>query len=155
YMLIGLASAPHLRSVGIPGGVEAVLFYLIAYGAMTIGAFAVIGYLDTPERPVRTVDDLGGLIQTNPALALLMGLFLFSLIGIPPTAGFFGKFFLLQGALGIPSTSTGGGVDTAFLFKILSLVTVLNAAVGAWYYLRIAAVIFLRNPLKPEHRKAL
>jgi NADH-quinone oxidoreductase subunit N len=155
YMLIGLASAPHLRNVGIPGGVEAVLFYLIAYGAMTIGAFAVIGYLDTPERPVKTVDDLGGLIRTNPGLALLMGLFLFSLIGIPPTAGFFGKFFLLQGALGIPSTQTGSGVDTASLFKILALVTVLNAAVGAWYYLRIAAVIFLRNPLKPEHRKAL
>ena len=161
YMLIGLAAAPHLRKTGIPGaietigGVEAVLFYLIAYGAMTIGAFAVIGYLNTPERPVENVDDLGGLVRTNPVLALLMGLFLFSLIGIPPTAGFFGKFFLLQGALGIPNAATNnsGAVDTAFLFKILALVTVLNAAIGAWYYLRIAAVIFLRNPLKPESRK--
>jgi NADH-quinone oxidoreductase subunit N len=46
-------------------------------------------------------------------------------------------------------------VDTAFLFQVLAVVTVLNAAIGAWYYLRIAAVIFLRNPLKPQHRKPL
>src|SRR5262249_49018348 len=135
YMLIGLAAAPHLKTPGIPGGVEAVLFYLIAYGAMTIGAFAIIAYLNSPERPVETVDDLGGLVRTNPGLALLMGLFLFSLIGIPPTAGFFGKFLLLQGALGVPAGPAGSGsMDTAFLFRILALVTAINAAIGAWYY---------------------
>jgi len=156
YMLIGLAAAPHLRNAGIPGGVEAVVFYLIAYGAMTVGAFAIIGYLNTPERPVETVDDLGGLIRSHPGLALLMGLFLFSLIGIPPTAGFFGKFLLLQGALGVPASSPDpGAVDTAYLFKILALVTVINAAIGAWYYLRIATVIFLRNPLKPPAKRWL
>ena len=88
---------------GRVGGVEAVLFYLVAYGAMTIGAFAVLRYLSTPERPVETVDDLAGLSRSHPGVALLMVLFLFSLIGIPLTAGFMGKLFLFYGAVSFPT----------------------------------------------------
>src|SRR5262249_33235641 len=86
YMLVGVsvALAPRLAAGDMPvGGVESVLFYLIGYGAMTVGAFAVISYLSTPERPVETVEDVAGLARTHPGAALLMVLFLFSLIGLP------------------------------------------------------------------------
>jgi NADH-quinone oxidoreductase subunit N len=150
YMLIGLAAAPYLRGVNAPGGVEAILYYLAAYGAMTIGAFAVISYVNTPQRPVETVDDLAGLNRSRPGVALLMMVFLFSLIGIPATGGFAGKFLLFWGAMsvpGIPGDPTT--LEQARLFRILALIGVLNAAVGAWYYLRIVAVMYLRNPLRP------
>jgi NADH-quinone oxidoreductase subunit N len=108
YMLIGLAAAPKLlREPGVlPGGVEAVLFYLMAYGAMTLGAFAVLGTLSKASgQPVETVDDLAGLGRSHPKLALAMALFLFSLIGIPLTAGFMGKFWLIAGALNVPKNT--------------------------------------------------
>jgi NADH-quinone oxidoreductase subunit N len=150
YMLIGLAAAPYLRGVDAPGGVEAVLYYLAAYGAMTIGAFAVISYLNTPQRPVETVDDLAGLSRSRPGVALLMLVFLFSLIGIPATGGFAGKFLLFWGAMSVPGVpGDATTLEQARLFRVLALIGVLNAAVGAWYYLRIVAVMYLRNPLRP------
>jgi NADH-quinone oxidoreductase subunit N len=150
YMLIGLAVAPYLRGGDTPAGVEAVLFYLAAYGAMTIGAFAVISYLNTPQRPVETVDDLAGLSRSHPLVALLMMVFLFSLIGIPATGGFAGKFLLFWGAMSVRVVPTDPStLDQAKLFRILALIGAINAAVGAWYYLRIVAVMYLRNPLRP------
>src|SRR5262245_1499718 len=144
YMLIGLAVAPFLHGRGNePDGVVAVLFYLVAYGAMTIGAFGVVSYLSSKERPVESVDDLAGLSRTHPGIALLMVLFLFSLIGIPLTAGFNGKFLVLFGALAVPSP------DYAVLFRVLALLGVLNAGIASWYYLRIIAVMYLRNALRP------
>jgi NADH-quinone oxidoreductase subunit N len=152
YMLIALAVAPYLRQQaarGLPGpdGVEAVLFYLVAYGAMTIGAFAVIAYLSTPRRPVENVDDLAGLSRSHPGVALTMSLFLFSLIGIPLTAGFTGKLMIFFGAVAV----TEGNPVT--LFRVLALLGVINAAIGAWYYLRIVAVMYLRSPIKPLEKR--
>ncbi len=109
YMLIGLAVAPLLTNSSsaekpeVVGGVEAVVFYLIAYGAMTIGAFAVLSYLSTRERPIETANDLSGAGRSHPGVALLMVLFLLSLVGMPATAGFIGKMLLFLGALGVPS----------------------------------------------------
>lgn len=152
YMLIALAVAPYLHEAARDGsgvgGVEAVLYYLAAYGAMTLGAFAVIAYLGTPERPVETVDDLAGVSRSHPGVALLMVVFLFSLIGIPLTAGFTGKLLIFFGAMAVPS---GGGPAT--LFRVLAFLGVLNAAISAWYYLRIVAVMYLRNPLRPPEGK--
>ncbi len=152
YMLIGLAVAPKLPvGPNAPvGGVEAVLFYLVSYGAMTVGAFAVLNYLSAGGRRVETVEDLTGLGRSRPGPALLMVLFLFSLIGIPWTAGFVGKFFLFFGALDLPfNTAAPATLEQKKLFCILALIGVLNAAVGAWYYLRIAAVMYLREPIQP------
>ncbi|OAI47449.1 hypothetical protein AYO44_09455 [Planctomycetaceae bacterium SCGC AG-212-F19] len=146
YMLIGLAVAPALGTKGLVGGVEAVLFYLIAYSAMTIGAFAVLAYLSTPEHPINEVDDLAGISQSQPGVALVMALFMFSLIGIPLTAGFMGKLFLFFGALSVPADVAGE--EHARLFRWLALIGVLNAAIGAWYYLRIVAAMYLRTPLR-------
>jgi NADH-quinone oxidoreductase subunit N len=156
YMLIGLAVAPYL--VGTTrkfiGGTEAVLFYLVAYGAMTVGAFAVIAYLSTPQRPVETVDDLAGLSSSHPGIALLMVVFLFSLIGMPSTAGFVGKVLLFAGPMQVPvETGSVAWEERARLFRILALIGVLNAAVGAWYYLRIIAVMYLRTALRPIEKE--
>ncbi len=149
YMLLGLVVAPHLHANGgaVGSGIDAVLFYLVAYGAMTLGAFAVLAYLSTLRRPVETVDDLAGLSVSHASVALLMAIFLFSLIGIPLTAGFLGKFLLFfmlfSGALTVPAG------DQSYLFLLLGFIGVLNAAVAAWYYLRIVAIMYLRTPLRP------
>jgi len=150
YMLVGLAAACYLGGRGEAGGpltrgVDTLLFYLVAYGTMTIGAFAVLEYLSTREKPVENVDDLAGLIKTHPAIALLMTLFLLSLIGIPPTPGFSGKWELLFSAFSLP----GGTLDNdkqATLFRVLAFIMAINAAVGSWYYLRLITVMYLRNP---------
>ena len=150
YMLIALAAAPYLRGstdTAGPDGVEALLFYLVAYGSMTIGAFGVIVYLNSGERPVESVDDLAGLSRSHPGVALLMVLFLFSLIGIPLTAGFTGKLMVFFGAMAVPSAAHTG------LFRTLALIGVVNAAIGAWYYLRIIAVMYLRTPVRPLEKR--
>jgi NADH-quinone oxidoreductase subunit N len=151
YMLIGLAVAA--SGAGNSGngisGVEAVLFYLVAYASMTLGAFGVIVYLNTPERPVETVDDLAGLSRSHPGVALLMVLFLFSLIGIPLTVGFAGKLFLFWGAMGITDQGDPTLLLQARLFRILALIGAVNAAIAAWYYLRIVGVMYLRSALRP------
>ncbi len=163
YMLIGLAVAPRLANGAgeAIGGVEALLFYLLAYGAMTVGVFAVISYLSTSARSVENVDDLAGLGKSHPGLALVMVLFLFSLIGMPLTGGFTGKFLLFFDAMGLPSSGSLPGLTDfareqmavqAKLYRILVLIGALNAAIGAWYYLRIAAVMYLREAIEPLPR---
>jgi NADH-quinone oxidoreductase subunit N len=159
YMLIGLAVAPKLAGVanGPVGGVEAVLFYLVSYSAMTIGVFAILHYLSTPGRPVEQIDDLEGLGRSQPGTALLMVLFLFSLIGIPLTAGFMGKVWLFFGALGVPvNEESRESLEQHRLFVLLALIGIVNAAIGGWYYLRIAAVMYLREPVQslPKPRPA-
>src|SRR5207302_9377463 len=87
---------------------------------------------------------LAGLSRSQSGIALLMAFFLFSLFGIPLTAGFAVKFVLFFGALAVPPRP-----EHPWLFRILALIGVVNAAIGAWYYLRIIAVMYLRNPIKP------
>jgi len=147
YMLIGLAVIPTqaYRSGIEPGAVsggEALLFYLIAYGAMTVGAFAILAYLDSPTRRVETIEDMAGLRETHPWSAFLMGLFMVSLIGLPLTAGFVGKFWLFVAALATPVEA-----PMRDLFRVLAVIGVLNAAVGAYYYIRVIMAVFLRSSL--------
>jgi NADH-quinone oxidoreductase subunit N len=150
YMLIGLTVAPNLADDSSIGGADAVLFYLVAYSAMTVGAFGVIAYLSGPDRPVETVDDFAGLGASRPGIALLMAVFLLSLIGIPLTAGFAGKLLLFYGALSVQAA------DHPWLFTSLALLGVINSAIGAWYYLRILAVMYFRTALRPlEPRQSL
>ncbi|MDW8267346.1 MAG: NADH-quinone oxidoreductase subunit N [Gemmataceae bacterium] len=149
YMLIGLTVAPDLSLSGtdqLVGGPAAVLVYLVAYAAMTIGALAVLAQLGTPDRPAVDIHELEGLSLTHPRLALLMALFLFSLIGLPLTAGFVGKFLVFFGALAVPTPQFS---EHAYWFRILALVGVVNAAVAAWYYLRVVGVMYLRPPVRP------
>jgi NADH-quinone oxidoreductase subunit N len=154
YMLVGLAAAPLLGGGAPVAGVEALMFYLVAYAAMTIGVFAVLAHLQTPERPVEDVDDLAGLSVSRPGMALLLVVFLFSLIGMPLTAGFWAKLQVIFGAMDVPpdAGASAGSPSLYWFFVLLAVLTAINAAVGAWYYLRVAAVMYLRTPLRPVGR---
>ncbi len=139
YLMIGVAVAfRNGSSGGVTLGAESLLYYLVAYAAMTLGAFAVIIAINSGDRPVETVDDMAGLAATHRPLALAMAVCLFSLAGIPPLAGFVGKFELFTSAW---SASRG---DDASLFQCLALIGAINSAIGAYYYLRIVVVMFLR-----------
>jgi len=145
YMLIGL-------SVGLatlPGaavrwdGIAALLFYLAVYAVATIGTFAALAYLGHSRRQLDAVDELAGLGWTRPGVAALIAVFMFSLAGIPPLAGFWGKLVLFGGALSIHPLA----VTVRPWFIILAVIGVLNAAVAAAYYLRIVGVMYFRTPL--------
>jgi NADH-quinone oxidoreductase subunit N len=158
YMLMALAAAPYLLRRDTPSastGIEAILFYLVAYGAMTVGAFAVISYLSTPRRPVETLDDLAGLSRSHPRVALVMALFMFSLTGIPLTAGFLGKLLLFLGPMSVSAASGDDSIirDQAMLYRTLAVIGAVNAAIGAWYYLRVTVVMYLRDTSRPLERR--
>ena len=147
YMLMGIVIASSLPDAkGAPGvgGIDAVLVYLVAYGMMTIGAFAVILFLSTPDRPVESIDDLAGLGQTNPISAAAMAVFLFSLIGLPLTAGFAGKLLLFVGAFSAPTDTPA----MRNLYQLMAVFAAVNAAVGAYYYLRVVGVMYFRTPIR-------
>ena len=110
---------------------------------MTVGVFAILAYLDEGDRRIDTLDDLAGLSREHPVLSIVLAIFLFSLIGIPLTAGFTGKFFILFGALALQDP------QQATLYRVLALLMAINAAIGGWYYLRIVATVYLRTPLRP------
>ena len=102
YMLIGLAVG--LATGNAPGpwnGVAALWFYLVAYAAATIGAFAVLEHLGRPDRRLDGVDELAGLGRTRPLAAALLAVFMFSLTGVPPLAGFWGKLLVFGSALNV------------------------------------------------------
>lgn len=134
YMLLGLAVGP--RTGAAVDGVEALLFYLAVYGAMTVGAFAVLAAVGRTDRPIARIDDLAGLGRSRPGPALALALFLFSLVGLPPTAGFLGKLNLFLAAWG---NGTEAGRQLAACLAV-------NAAVGAWYYLRVVGTMYLKDP---------
>ncbi|MCS7045203.1 MAG: NADH-quinone oxidoreductase subunit N [Gemmataceae bacterium] len=143
YLLMPLATAPYLRQQQAAiDGIDALLYYLAAYGAMTVGLFAVLSVVRDGGRPVETIDDLAGLSRGHPLLALTAALLLFSLVGLPLTAGFTGKFLIFFGAIAVQA-------EHAYLFTVLAVIGMVNAAIGAWYYLRLVAVMYLRQALAP------
>ncbi len=143
YMLVGLWVAmkvPALNVSGLPvsttrlGGLSSLLFYLAVYGITTLGVFALLASLSRRERPLETADDLAGLSKTHPAGAFLTTVLLFGLTGLPPTAGFLGKLTLFLSAW-------NHGTD---LGRRLAICLAINAAVAAWYYLRLIGVMYLQ-----------
>ena len=107
----------------------------MAYGFTIAGIFGVLVLLKRADRPVETIDDLAGLSQAHPAAAAALAILLFSLTGLPPTAGFLGKLNLLMAAWSQGTTSA----------QILAVLLAINAAVAATYYLRIVAQMYLRR----------
>ena len=138
YMLVGLAAGDG----GPIGGTRAVLFYLATYGLMTIGVFALISAVGRTERPTEFDDDLRGLNRDHPAVALMLAVCLFSLTGLPPTAGFLGKLNIFLAAWSDGST----------VGRNLAAIMAINAAIGAWYYLRLIAVMFLDPATQAEQK---
>lgn len=151
YMLLGLVVASALPAATDPlsppiqSGIDSVLFYLAAYGLMTIGAFAVLMYLSGGDREAVTVDDLAGLGQSRPFAAALLALFLISMIGLPLTAGFAGKLQLFLGAFDAVAPS-----GSKSMYRVLVGVAAINAAIAAVYYLRTIAAMYQRPSLHPN-----
>jgi NADH-quinone oxidoreductase subunit N len=153
YLLIGVAVVIRNGAGGsVALGGAGLLYYLVAYALMTLGAFAVIIALNTGDRPVETVDDMAGLALRHRGLAVEMAVCLFSLAGIPPLAGFVGKFELFASAWGASREGwDGSGGGDAWMYQSLAVLGAINSAIGAYYYLRIVVVMFLRpNPGRPH-----
>jgi NADH-quinone oxidoreductase subunit N len=150
YMLIGLATGFALSGGASAGGLDgfgAMFFYLLVYAIATIGAFATLIYLGSPDESVETIDDLTGAGHSHPWAALALAVFLFSLAGIPPLAGYWGKLFLFFSAINI-SEAPGEQAVRAW-FVGLAVLGVLNAAIAATYYLRIIGALWFRTGIAP------
>jgi NADH-quinone oxidoreductase subunit N len=128
YLLVAFAAAPQL-------GTSAAMFYTASYAAMNLGAFAVVSqFANAGERYV-TLEDYEGLGRSSPLLAATLTIFLLSLIGIPMTGGFFAKFYVFSAA-----------VKANLIW--LTIIGVLNSGVGAYYYLRIIVMMYMRESRK-------
>ena len=114
-------------------GTAAAMFYLAAYALMNIGAFAVVSHLSGRGERYQNIDDLAGLGQKQPLTAAMLAIFLLSLIGVPLTGGFFGKFYIFKAAL-----------DSHLYW--LAVLGLLNSAVAAYYYLRILVMMYMHEP---------
>ncbi|MDG1286839.1 MAG: NADH-quinone oxidoreductase subunit NuoN [Rickettsiales bacterium] len=122
YVLVAIAA-------GTQEGLQAVLIYLALYIFMSIGAFGCVLLMQRDGKAVESIDELGGIAQKHPYFALLMAAFMFSLAGIPPLAGFFGKFYVFLAAL------NAGLIG-------LAIIGVLTSVIGAYYYLRVVKVMY-------------
>jgi NADH-quinone oxidoreductase subunit N len=127
YLLAALVAAPRVAT-------EAVLFYLVAYGAVNLGGFGVLAALARDGREPLGLSDVAGLAERRPALSAALAVFLISLTGVPVSAGFVGKFYLFGAAV------SAGWVE-------LAVVGVLMSVVSAYYYLRVVVVMYMREPL--------
>jgi NADH-quinone oxidoreductase subunit N len=126
YLLVAFTAFPQ-------DGIAAACFYIAAYSAMQVGAFTVITQISGYSESVRTIDDYAGLALKRPVLAAVLGFFLLSLIGIPFTGGFFGKFYVFTAAL------HSGRVW-------LAVIGLLNSGVACFYYLRLLGSLYSRHP---------
>jgi NADH-quinone oxidoreductase subunit N len=108
---------------------------------MNTGAFAVLAYLKARGRDAEELSDVAGLARTEPVATLVIALSMFSLMGMPLTAGFWGKVYLFSGALSMDPGSPHGRA-----FIVLAVIAALNSAVGAAYYLRVIATCYLAEP---------
>lgn len=129
YALVGLAS-------GTEEGIRGILIYLAIYLAMNVGTFACILSMRQRDRLVEGVTDLAGLAKTHPMMAFLLAGFMFSLAGVPPLAGFFGKFYIFMAAI------------NAHLYA-LAVLGVLSSVVSAYYYLRIVKIMYFDDVAEP------
>jgi len=129
YLLVGVVATMHSMSQGT----SAVLFYLLTYTVSTAGAFGSLILCGRRGAEAVTYEDLAGIGRRHPAAALAFSLFLVSLAGIPPTAGFFGKWFVFRAA-----------IDSGFY--LLTVIAFLNSVIGAYYYLRVLVFMYMREP---------
>jgi NADH-quinone oxidoreductase subunit N len=129
YALIGLA-------VGTEDGVRGVMVYLVTYIFMSAGVFACIISMKRRGRALEKISDLAGLARNDGALAMMLAIFMFSMAGIPPLSGFFGKFYVFLAAV-----KAG--------FWTLAIIGVLTSVIGAYYYLRVIKVMYFDQAEEP------
>jgi NADH-quinone oxidoreductase subunit N len=130
YILVGIITAGVSQEAAF--GASSVIFYILSYTLMTIGAFAIASMMERSESHVVNVEDLSGFAKKHPALAICFTVFMVSLAGIPPTFGFFGKFYLFSAAVG-----------EGLLW--LALWGVINSVISVYYYLRPIVVMYMKE----------
>ena len=130
YAMVGLLAA----AVGGEGvwGVSGLLFYVFSYGIVTLGTFGVVNLLERREDTILSMDSLKGLAQGYPWLALAMTVFMLSLAGLPPTVGFFGKFFIFSAA-----------IKQGFFW--LAVWGVINSVISVYYYLKPVILMYMHD----------
>lgn len=135
YLLIGVLSS----SISAQGSYAAsgVIFYLMSYAIMTFGAFAIVNLFENSEHTQLTFQDMAGFSQRRPVLAFSLVVFLLSMAGIPPTIGFFGKFYLFSSAI------AEGRLWVVFW-------GVINSVIGAYYYLRPIVLMYMHESKRPR-----
>jgi NADH-quinone oxidoreductase subunit N len=132
YALIGLAA-------GTEAGVRGILVYMAIYLAMNVGTFCCVLAMRRNGRMVEGISDLAGLARNQPMLALALAIFMFSMAGIPPLAGFFGKLYIFLAAI-------ESGLYT------LAIIGVLASVIGSYYYLRIIKIMYFDKPAEAFDR---
>jgi len=125
YILVAFAA-------GNEAGISAAIFYAASYAAMNVGAFAIVAHLASSGERYVTLDDYAGLGKRSPGLAALLTIFVLSLIGIPPTAGFFGKFYVFSAAL-----------QSHLVW--LAVIGMINSAIASYYYMRLLVYMYMRD----------
>jgi NADH-quinone oxidoreductase subunit N len=130
YLMIGMVAAKHAAN---DIGTYSILFYLLAYTFMNMGAFIVVVLYGRHAEDNLNIGDYAGMGYKYPVLGATMAIFMFSLAGIPPTAGFMGKFYVFAAAI------KGGFID-------LAIIGVINSVLSVYYYLRVTVMIYMREP---------
>jgi NADH-quinone oxidoreductase subunit N len=136
YILVAFAAVTSMAQGGSAEAAPAyaaVLFYLLGYALVKIGAFTIVSQLGGTGEKNLSLDDYAGLSQRQPVVAAALSLYLLSLLGLPVTAGFFGKFYIFKAA-----------VNSHLIW--LAVLMAINSVIGAYYYLRVIVVMYMREP---------
>jgi NADH-quinone oxidoreductase subunit N len=136
YILVAFAAVTYLEGNSDTGGAAAyaaVLFYLLSYALVKLGAFTIVSQLGGAGEKHLSLDDYAGLGRRQPVVAAALSLFLLSLLGLPVTAGFFGKFYVFKAA-----------VNSHLIW--LAVLMAVNSIIGAYYYFRLIVVMYMREP---------
>ena len=138
FMLIAVLVSMMSSQSGVEYSAAPLLFYLVCYGLSSLGAFAVVGWLGQQDRERERLDQWAGLAQKHPGAAFAMAIFLLSLAGIPPTAGFFAKFSILKDAMQFDS------------MRPIVIIAVVNSMISIFYYLKPIVALYFRPALRED-----
>jgi len=133
YLLLAFLVPREVGASVVEEHLQAVTFYLLAYGLMTMGAFGVVALVREDGRALETMDDFAGLAKAHPALALCMSIFMLSLSGMPPLAGFFAKFMVFRAA-----------IEQGYVFY--AMLGILTSIASLYYYLRVVLKMYMEEP---------
>src|SRR5271168_3184310 len=136
YILVAFAAVTNLSAdpeIGASPAYAAVLFYLLTYALVKVGAFTIVSQFGGAGEKHLQLDDFAGLGERQPVVAAVLSLFLLSLLGLPVTAGFLGKFYIFKAA-----------VDSHLIW--LAVIMAINSVIGAYYYIRLIVVMYMREP---------
>lgn len=135
YILVAFAAVTSLKDteIGASPAYAAILFYLLTYALVKVGAFTIVSQFGGAGEKHLQLDDFAGLGERQPWVAAILSLFLLSLLGLPVTAGFLGKFYIFKAA-----------VDSHLIW--LAVLMAINSIIGAYYYIRVIVVMYMREP---------